>query len=140
MIYIILFFSAAIIIFGSYALFSLRTDGWRRWAGPGLLGVTAITAVILFTQILGKPIPVWAEVGIRGKVIFFSLDEPNYVYIWVLPEGSLEPVAITLPWDVLTANEVHKMIKKGIPIEFDQDHEIPIHPMPVKPLPLKEES
>jgi len=134
-----LFFSLVAVMIGGYVLLSLRHDGWRKWVGPGLLGIVLIGSLLVLTQTLGRPIPEWATLGtIKGDVVGVVYEEDVAIYVWVKPDSG-EPVAIMLPWKLEEAKKTRKKIKEGEPLEFDSEMETPIHPKPVQPLPPKEE-
>ena len=133
-----LFFSLVAIMVGGYVLLSLRHDGWRKWVGPGLLGVVLIGSVLVLTQALGRPIPQWAALGaLKGDVVNVIYEEDVAIYVWIKPPN-MEPVAIMFPWKLEEAKEIRKAIKDGEPLEFDSNMETPIHPKPIQPLPPKD--
>lgn len=133
-----LFFSLVAVMIGGYVLLSLRHDGWRKWVGPGLLGVVLIGSLLVLTQTLGRPIPQWAALSLKGDVVAVMYEEDVAIYLWVKPSGAA-PVAVMLPWKLEEAKETRKKIKEGEPLEFDSEMETPIHPKPVQPLPPKED-
>lgn len=131
----------ALILLGIYALVCLRTDGWRRYAGPGLLLVIAASAGLLYSQSLGKPRPLALNFNIEeARVQSILYDEPTAIYLWVIPSGTKEPVAVTLPWTDDMAQQVRRSEANGGPLMFDGsagETEKVVHPMPIEALPPK---
>lgn len=126
------------LILGGYVLFSLRTDGWRKWAGPVLYGAVLASSVWVIAQSMGRPIPYWAMIEkLNGDVIGVKFIEDVAILVWVAPKDGSDPISIRLPWDFENAKEAAAMVEQGDPIAYDGDYEKPIHPKPPEALPPK---
>lgn len=82
---------------------------------------TAAFAVLIGSTIglwyfsLGLPRPEYAHVP-NGTVLSYSLDEPKAIYLWLMPDGSAEPLAFVLPWrNDVAGNLVHAAQSKATP-------------------------
>jgi hypothetical protein len=67
---------------------------WLRAATYASL-VAALLLVWHFS--LGLPRAEYVQVP-AGTVLAYSLDEPHAIYLWILPDGSTQPLSIWLPW------------------------------------------
>lgn len=60
-------------------------------------GGLVLGMLLLWYASLGIPRPQYLHVP-HGTVLSFHLDEPNAIYLWLLPDGSARPLALELPW------------------------------------------
>lgn len=71
--------------------------------------------LLLWFTSLGLPRPEYLHVP-NGTVLSYYLDEPNAIYLWLVPEGSAQPVALQLPWhDDVAGNLVDAARRRGNP-------------------------
>jgi hypothetical protein len=71
----------------------------RAGAFAGLIAST----LALWYSSLGLPRPGYLPIP-SGIVLSYRLDEPKAIYLWLLPDDSVQPLAFQLPWrdDVAT--------------------------------------
>lgn len=62
----------------------------------GFAGFVAGILLLWYTA-LGLPRPQYVQVP-HGTVLGFHLDQPRAIYLWLMPDGSTEPLALQLPW------------------------------------------
>jgi hypothetical protein len=62
----------------------------------GFAGFVAGILLLWYTA-LGLPRPQYLQVP-HGTVLGYSLDQPRAIYLWLMPDGSTQPLALQLPW------------------------------------------
>jgi hypothetical protein len=140
MTYSIILFALTLLLLGTYAFFSLRRDGWRRYVGP--IGFTCLSFLSLvgFSLSLGGCIPSWAAWNTRMDILSIAYDEPNYIYLWGVQDNS--PKCVALPWTDETAQGIRAQENEGGDLEFvwgtGPSTEGALHPKPQEPLPPKD--
>ena len=68
--------------------------------------------IFMWQQTLGVPLPQDLNVfHQKGKVIAQSFDEPNAIYVWMLPEHSRTPIYVQLPWEMQIAQRLREAEK-----------------------------
>ena len=70
-----------------------RSARLRSAAYAGLV----VGILLLWFASLGQPRPEYFQVP-SGTVLAYRLDEPHAIYLWLVPEGSVQPLALQLPW------------------------------------------
>jgi hypothetical protein len=53
--------------------------------------------LLLWYTSMGLPRPQYLQVP-HGTVLGYRLDEPNAIYLWLIPDGAVRPLALELPW------------------------------------------
>ena len=53
--------------------------------------------LLLWYSSLGIPRPQFLQVP-KGTVLGYRLDEPKAIYLWLVPDGAVRPLALELPW------------------------------------------
>ncbi len=61
--------------------------------------------LLLWFAALGLPRPQYLQVP-RGTVLGYHLDQPKAIYVWLMPDGSPQPIALELPWRTDVANNL----------------------------------
>jgi hypothetical protein len=86
---------------------SLGSITWRRFA-LYLASIAALTVAVVTAE--GMPRPRWTFLHApqQATIIASQMQEPEAIYLWVLPRGSLVPVAIRLPWDEAMAAQLQQ--------------------------------
>lgn len=62
----------------------------------GFAGFVAGILLLWYTA-LGLPRPQYLHVP-HGTVLGYHLDQPKAIYLWLMPDGSAQPLALQLPW------------------------------------------
>ena len=84
----------AVLSIGAGLIAMYGRSGWLR-AGT-YAGLLVGMGLLWFTS-MGLPRPTYLHVP-NGTVLSYRLDEPNAIYLWLVPEGSAQPLALQLPW------------------------------------------
>lgn len=71
--------------------------GRSAWLRTGTYAGLMVGMGFLWFTSLGQPRPAYLHVP-DGTVLSYRLDEPNAIYLWLVPEGSAQPLAFQLPW------------------------------------------
>ena len=53
--------------------------------------------LLLWYCSMGLPRPQYLQVP-HGTVLGYRLDEPKAIYLWLVPDGDAQPLALELPW------------------------------------------
>jgi hypothetical protein len=88
----VIVFAIASLVVGLVAIYG--RSAWMRTAGYA--GLIAAVLVLWFAA-MGLPRPAYLPVP-NGTILSYSLDEPRAIYLWLVPEGSTQPLALKLPW------------------------------------------
>ena len=104
--------SAALAAFlASVALHAPRRVGVKIVCIAGLAGFLPL-ALAGYSDLLGRPKPVALLQQIVERpdatVIASTMEEGEKIWIWVAHDGSAEPRAYALPWDLDLAKQLHK--------------------------------
>ena len=126
MIYSIVAYAVVLVALGLYAFFSLRRDGWRKWASAFGYPIMCALTFLGFMQCLGSPIPRWALLQKNEMdVIAIYFDEPKAIYVWGYMEGKIDPIVVQLPFSIETAEKMYETQEEaveqgaGLAYEFD---------------------
>lgn len=86
-------------IFAALALAIGLVSIYGRTASVRAGGFAGFVVGILFLwyTALGIPRPQYLHVP-HGTVLGYHLDQPNAIYLWLMPDGSAQPLALQLPW------------------------------------------
>ncbi len=97
------------------------------WAPrPTRVRVLAIVVTTLFipvvyvemVEMLSKPKPMAFEWYLRNKskaqVLGVSLKEGEAIYLWLRPEGSLEPRNYVVPWNLTLAEKLEDLVEDAV--------------------------
>ncbi|MGH7660810.1 MAG: hypothetical protein ACRENA_07850 [Vulcanimicrobiaceae bacterium] len=63
----------------------------------GAFAVLVVGMFVLWYASTGVPRLQYLHVP-RGTVLSFRLDEPKAIYLWLVPDGDVRPIALELPW------------------------------------------
>src|SRR5579883_1578173 len=85
-----------------FAVLSLAVGLVSIYARPAWLRAAAYAGLVvgillLWYAALGQPRPQYLHIP-SGTVLGYHLDEPNAIYLWLMPNGSAQPLALQLPW------------------------------------------
>ena len=91
-------FAALAVLIGLVSIYG-RTATMRA---AGFAGFVAGILLLWYTA-LGLPRPQYLHVP-HGTVLGYHLEQPKAIYLWLMPDGSAQPLALQLPWreDVAT--------------------------------------
>lgn len=95
-----LIFAALSLAVGLVSIYG-RSASLRAASYAGLVAGT----LLLWYMSLGLPRPEYFHVP-SGTVLGYRLDEPKAIYLWLVPNGSVEPLALELPWREEVANNL----------------------------------
>lgn len=85
------------------------------WLRAGSYAGLVAGMMLLWYFSLGQPRPQYFQIP-SGTVLSYQLDEPNAIYLWLVPNGSVEPLALALPWhDDVASNLVDAARRRGDP-------------------------
>lgn len=151
MTYALASYLIGVVALGVYCLIVLPTSGWRKWAGPSVLGVMYAALLYCGFQALGHPKPAWVELSgsDEARLIAYQFDEGRAIYLWLQVQGVAEPVAYSLPWEEGKAAAVHRAAHQGTlagtPVMVQgvmgsSRGDFKAYARPVQPLPAKEGS
>lgn len=80
-----------------------------------------IAFIFTWQSALGIPMP--DDLNLfhkKGKLIAQQLDEPNKaIYVWVLIEGTTQPISIQIPWVKSTAEQLHNAKKNNLKLAVE---------------------
>lgn len=140
MIYSIVLFTLNLLLQGTYAFFSLRRDGWRRYVGPIGFSIIAGSSLFGFSLSLGSCIPEWMAWNTKMDILSIAYDEPRVVYLWGVQDNS--PKCVAIPWEDEKAKEIRQVETEGGQLEYvwgtGPETEGAVHPKPQDPLPMKD--
>lgn len=144
----VVIFTASLVLFGAYTFSSLRTDGWRKWAGP--LGFIVVNAANFYavSQTLGGCIPEWMMFGNDRLAVYSILyEEPVAIHLWGVQHDRI--ICVSVPWTNDTAGKMRAAESEQggemngdldyIPGYAPEDGEPPLHPKPVSGQEVKPE-
>ena len=113
-------FAAAALVAGALASIAI-------WAPrPARVRMLALFTTLLFLplvylqiiEVLSKPKPVsfeWYERGADGaEVLSVSFDEGEAIYLWLRLDGSSEPRAYVMPWNVRLAEKLEQAVDEAL--------------------------
>lgn len=113
-------FAAAALVAGALASIAI-------WAPrPARVRMLALLTTVLFlplvylqiVEVLSKPKPVgfeWYERGADGaEVLSVSFDEGRAIYLWLRLDGSSEPRAYVMPWNVRLAEKLEHAVDEAL--------------------------
>lgn len=85
------------------------------WLRAGAYVGLVAGVLFLWYASLGLPRPEYFRVP-SGTVLGYRLDEPNAIYLWLVPNGSAQPLALQLPWHAdVASNLVDAARRRGNP-------------------------
>lgn len=88
----IILFAAITVVVGFISIYG-RSSNLRASAFAALI----VSTIAIWYCSLGLPRPQYLHVP-TGTVLSYSLDEPKAIYLWLVPDGSAQPLAFQLPW------------------------------------------
>mgnify|MGYP005650983571 CR=1 FL=1 len=113
-------FAAAALVAGALASIAI-------WAPrPTRVRMLALFTTVLFlplvyllsVEVLSKPKPVsfeWYERGADGaELLSATFDEGRAIYLWLRLEGSAEPRAYVVPWNVKLAEKLEDAVDEAV--------------------------
>ncbi len=87
----------------------------------GAVAITTLFLPLVYVQIvemLGKPKPAsfeWYENSVeRAALLGVSLDEGKAIYLWLRLDGSLEPRAYVVPWNLKLAEKLEDAVDEAV--------------------------
>lgn len=103
-----------IVIVGSYVLGSLARYGWRKIAGPALVGIVLLSMCSISVLALGLPRPLWSMVYTNQsyRLIGWSFIEGRAIYVWLTPYDNGDPIVVQLPWSEQKADELAQTLER----------------------------
>jgi hypothetical protein len=140
MTYSIALFALTLLLLGTYAFFSLKRDGWRRYVGPIGFGIWSIVSFVNFSNSIGDCVPEWLAFSTKMDIVAIAYDEHVAIYLWGVQAG--KPKCVALPWSEEQAKEVREGENGGGDLEYvwgtGPSGEGSVHPKPQPPLPPKD--
>jgi hypothetical protein len=88
----VLVFAALAVLIGLVSIYG-RTATMRAAGFAGFV----VGILLLWYAALGLPRPQYLHVP-HGTVLGYQLDQPRAIYLWLMPDGSAQPLALQLPW------------------------------------------
>lgn len=90
-----------------------RSAALRAAAYAGLV----VGMLALWYLSMGLPRPQVVAIP-DGTVVGYRLDEPRHIYLWLVPNGSAQPLALALPWrDDVAGSLVDAARRRGNPAD-----------------------
>src|SRR5579872_2555610 len=105
-IFILLTFIAVCV--GGYVLLALARSGWRKIAGPSLVGIVLIAMCVTTVLAMGLPRPLWSFVASHDtyRMVGWTFIEGKAIFVWLAPENGSDPVVVQFPWSEQKASEL----------------------------------
>lgn len=88
----VLIFAALAMVIGLVSIYG-RTPTMRAVGFGGFV----VGILLLWYTALGLPRPQYLHVP-HGTVLGYYLEQPKAIYLWLMPDGSAQPLALQLPW------------------------------------------
>jgi len=116
--WIFLLLAVISIIVGGYVLVALARHGWRKFAGPSLLGLVLVSMCVVSVLAMGLPRPLWTFIADTSTyhLVGFTYVEGKAIYVWLAPESGADPVVVQFPWSEKKADQLNEAM-----IQLKQD-------------------
>ncbi len=114
-------------VFAAATALAAALAGFAIWAPRRArirILATAVTALFLpvvyaqIVEVLGKPKPAsfeWYERDVeRAALLGVSLDEGKAIYLWLRLDGSIEPRAYVVPWNLKLAEKLEDAVDEAV--------------------------
>ncbi len=114
-------------VFAAAALVAAALASIAIWAPrPARVRISALLIVMLFlplvylqfVEMLSKPKPVrfeWYEQNVdKALLLSASFDEGEAIYLWLRLDGSFEPRAYVLPWNLQLAEKLEDAVEEAV--------------------------
>ena len=98
---------AAIVAMGLLGLWPARSAG-KRSLIVAAFAVAVIAWIVGLSDLMGRPRPMGLThaMSMAGTVLTSQLRENEAIYLYVLPDGTTEPLSLVLPWSTDVAKQL----------------------------------